>query len=446
MMMLLPFAFLLTMTCVVLFVGKRAYCFAQTALLGTLALTLYPLLNFIEPVWFAEKSMVFDNLALIASALCLFLTFCIFIYIGKMAAEFYALCLFSLLGMLVMFSAHNMMTLYLAIELMSLPLYALCAFQRTSTAGSEAAIKYFVTGAIASGFLLYGISLVYGAAHSFDFAMIAQAHSTMLLVGITFMLAGFAFKLGLVPFHMWAPDVYEGSPTVSLLFISSVPKLATIVLVIRLFYESFAASHSDWMQLMNILAVLSILVGNVVALRQDNIKRLFAYSSIAHMGYALLGLAVGTSFALSATLFYVISYLLMAVGGFAILALLNAQSFNDLSGLNARHPWLAFMMLLFVFSMAGVPPTIGFIAKLTILMTLVKTHEVAMAVYVVLMAVTSLYYYLRIIKVMYFEKPLGEHPEHFHRDTIMVLSMNGLGVLVLGILPAGLLALCAYCF
>lgn len=435
---MLPMIFLLSMTCLVLLLGlvtqRFVYMLAQLSLIGVFLLS--------SPSVAVSLSVIFTGF--------------MFVYARKelsrlqlAQSEFYALCLFSLLGMLVMLSADNWMTLYLAIELMSLPLYTLCAFQRKLASGSESAIKYFVTGAIASGFLLYGISLIYGATGSFDFSSIAVQPHFLLLVGMVFILAGFAFKLGLVPFHMWAPDVYEGAPTYSVLFLATIPKLATVALLARLFYFSFSDFHLEWMQLMNLLAVLSIFLGNVVALRQNNIKRLFAYSSIAHMGYAFLALSAGTSFGLSSAMFYIATYIITAIGGIAVLAVLNKQglefqTFNDLAGLNATHPWLAFMMLLFVFSMAGIPPTVGFVAKLGVLMALVKTHQVYMAVYLVLMAVVSVYYYLRIIKVMYFEKAEVEARyslASFPTDVVIAISLNGVAVFVLGIFPNGLLRL-----
>lgn len=438
MVMMLPMIVLLSMTCVVLVVGlfsqRFVYVLSQLTLITVLLLSL----------------------SSFAASLTMVLALFVFVYAKKELSrlqlahsEFYALCLFSLLGMLVMLSADNLMTLYLAIELMSLPLYTLCAFQRKLISGSEAAIKYFVTGAIASGFLLYGISLVYGASGSFDFAVIGTQPQFLLLVGMVFILAGFAFKVGLVPFHMWAPDVYEGAPTYSALFLATIPKLATVVLLARLFYMSFSGSHVEWMQLMNVLAVLSIFLGNVVALRQNNIKRLFAYSSIAHMGYAFLALSAGTGFGLSSAIFYIATYVITAVGSFGVLTVLNKQglefeTFDHLAGLNSTHPWLAFMMLLFVFSMAGIPPTVGFVAKLGVLMALVKTHQVYMAVYLVLMAVASVYYYLRIIKVMYFEKTGVEARYSLASlpvDAVIAISLNGVAVLVLGIVPSWLLGL-----
>lgn len=477
MMTILPAVFLLAMTCIVLMVSvfikdsvsnyRWTYYLTQLGLVGSFILVLKQIAMFANPVFVAHNSMVLDHLSGVSILFILFLSFFIFLYAKKdlvrlqlASGEFYSLGLFAILGMMVMVSAYNLMTMYLAIELMSLPFYALCAYKRKSTKGTEAAMKYFVMGAIASGLLLYGISLVYGVTHSFDFAGMAQAMQSapsdrliILLVGVVFILAGFAFKFGIVPFHMWVPDVYEGAPTIVVLFLSSVPKIAVFSLMVRLYYDAFNTVHPQWHDLMTLLAVLSILLGNIVALSQQNIKRMFAYSSIAHLGYMLLALATGTAFGLSAAMFYTVTYALVSVGAFGVLVLLNNKNFNvenfsDLAGLNSRHPWLAFILLLFIFSMAGMPPTVGFIAKLGIVMTLVKTHQIALAVFLVLMAVAGLYYYLRVVKTMYFEKPEKANitSTSLSADTAVAISINGILVLALGVFPAGLLTLCHYGF
>lgn len=476
-MTILPAVFLLAMTCVVLMVSvfvkqplsnyRWTYYLSQFSLVGTFVLMLKQSSIFSSTLLVAHQSLIIDHLSVISILFILFLSFFIFLYAKKDlmrlqlgSGEFYTLGLFSILGMIIMVSAYNLMTMYLAIELMSLPFYALCAYKRKSTKGTEAAIKYFVTGAIASGLLLYGISLVYGVTHSFDFAAMAQAMQSaphdrliILLVGIVFVLSGFAFKFGVVPFHMWVPDVYEGAPTIVILFLSSVPKIAVFSLMVRLFYVGFSSVHTEWHHLLTLLAVISIFLGNIVALAQQNIKRMFAYSSIAHMGYMLLALGTGTAFGLSAAMFYTVTYALVSVGAFGVLILLsnknfNVESFSDLAGLNSRHPWLAFILLLFVFSMAGMPPTVGFIAKLGIVMTLVKTHQIGLAVFLVLMAVAGLYYYLRVVKTMYFEKPEKNNitSTSLSADTTVAISINGILVLTFGIFPVGLLTLCHYGF
>ncbi len=372
--------------------------------------------------------------------------------------EFYVLGLLAILGMMIMVSAGSFLSLYLGLELLALSLYALVAFDGDSKPGSEAAMKYFVLGALASGMLLYGISMIYGATGVLDFAGVAkviasgQADQTVLTFGLVFVLIGIAFKFGAVPFHMWVPDVYQGAPVVVTAFLGSVPKIAAFAMAMRILAESMGGLGPEmgwqgWQGMLIILAVLSLALGNIVALVQDNIKRMLAYSTISHVGFIFLGLLAGGDKGYSAAMFYTIIYALTAVGGFGLLAILSrkgveAENLHDLKGLNKRSPWLAAMMLLIVFSMAGVPPTVGFFAKLFILDALVNADLLWLALVAVFFSVIGAFYYLRIIKVIYFDKPESEAPIAANADARLAISVNGLAMLYYGIFPASLLAVC----
>ncbi len=374
---------------------------------------------------------------------------------GMYRGEFYVLVLFALLGMMVMISAYNFLTLYLGLELLSLSLYALVALQRESAQATEAAMKYFVLGALASGMLLYGMSMLYGVAGSLEIGKVAAAiqqgsgNHTILTFGLVFVVAGLAFKLGVVPFHMWIPDVYQGAPTAVTLLIGSAPKLAAFGFVMRLLVEGLHGLHADWQGMLIILAVLSMAIGNLTAIAQTNLKRMLAYSTISHMGFLLLGILSGTLNGFSASMFYVVSYVLMSLGGFGMILLLSrkgfeAENLEDLKGLNQRSPWYAFLMLLVMFSMAGVPPTVGFYAKLSVLQAVIDSGMVSLAVVAVLFSLIGAFYYLRIVKLMYFDAPLDVTPITPQSDMRMLLSVNGLAVLALGILPQPLMSMCAY--
>ncbi len=372
--------------------------------------------------------------------------------------EFYILGLFSILGMLVSISAHHFLSLYLGIELMSLPIYAMVALYRDHSISSEAAIKYFVLGAIASGMLLYGLSMLYGATHSLDIGVVAQSirgldpsHLLILILGLVFIVVGIAFKIGTVPFHMWIPDVYQGAPTAVTLFIAVAPKLAAFAMAIRLLVEAMPSLTSQWQQLVIVMAVLSMLLGNIVAILQTSIKRMFAYSSIAHSGYMLLGFCAATPAGFSAALFYAMTYAIMSLGGFGLLTLLSKKgvevdNMDALRGLNARNPWLALMMLLLLFSMAGIPPTIGFFAKLSVLEALITAHLVWLACVALMVAVVGSYYYLRVVKVMYFDQPLTDSHLNISWDVYLGISVNGLVILILGLFPSLLISLCQMVF
>ena len=324
------------------------------------------------------------------------------------SGDFYVLGLFSTLGMMILVSSYSFLTIYLGVELLSLPLYAMTAIWRNHSNGSEAAMKYFVIGSVASAMLLYGISLLYGATASFDFVHIAdtisriQAHSNLLSFALVFILAGVGFKLAAAPFHMWAPDVYDGAPTAVTLFLSAAPKIAAVGMALRILTFAFHDLVPIWHDMVLIMAISSIIIGNVLAIVQKNIKRLLAYSTISHMGYALLGLLAATPQGYAATLFYVLIYALMSVAAFGLLVLLSRsgielEKVEDLNGLNKRSPWLALMMMIILFSMAGVPPTVGFFAKFLVLKALVDVHLVWVAVLGLIFAVIGSYYYLYII-------------------------------------------------
>ncbi|MBI2959048.1 MAG: NADH-quinone oxidoreductase subunit NuoN [Betaproteobacteria bacterium] len=382
---------------------------------------------------------------------------------GMYRGEFFVLVLFATLGMMVMISANHFLTLYLGLELMSLALYTLVALQRDSAAATEAAMKYFVLGALASGLLLYGMSMIYGATGSLEITAVAKAlegakvNKAVLVFGLVFVVSGIAFKLGVVPFHMWIPDVYHGAPTAVTLFIGSAPKLAGFAMAMRLLVNGLLALAVDWQQMLVILAVLSMAIGNLAAIAQSNIKRMLAYSTISHMGFMLLGLLSGVvnnnwlnaADAYSAAMFYAIVYVLMSLGAFGMVLLLSRSGFeseniNDFKGLNARSPWFAFIMMLLMFSLAGVPPTVGFFAKYAVLLAALGTGQVWLVVVAVMFALVGAFYYLRVVKVMYFDEPLQTAAIEPRLDAGVLLSANGLAVLLLGIMPGPLMQLCFY--
>src|SRR3990167_5171 len=334
---------------------------------------------------------------------------------GIPANEFYVLGLLATLGMMILVSSGNFISLFLGVELMSLPIYAMVALMRGKSRCIEAAMKYFIMGAVASGILLYGLSLFFGATHTLSILSVSQMisatpanHSLILYFGLTFVITGIAFKLGAAPFHVWVPDVYDGAPNSVTLLISTAPKLAAFGLVIR-FLSGFAPGlHVQWDHVLIVIALLSIAIGNVVAIVQTNIKRLLAYSSIAHIGYLFLGLACGTARGNAAAFFYMITYVLTSLGAFGIIALLSKSGFeanelSDFSGLSARQPWMALMMLLMMFSLAGIPPLVGFMSKVMILEALIKDHSIWLAVIAIIFSIIGVYYYIRVVKVMYFE-------------------------------------------
>ncbi|WP_310460157.1 NADH-quinone oxidoreductase subunit NuoN [Sphaerotilus sp.] len=379
--------------------------------------------------------------------------------------ELYSLSLFSLLGISIMVSGNNLLTLYLGLEVMSLSLYSLVALRRDHAQSTEAAMKYFVLGALASGFLLYGMSMMYGATGSLDLGKIFDAigkgevNRQVLVFGLVFIVSGLAFKLGAVPFHMWLPDVYQGAPTAATLLIAGAPKIAAFGMTIRLLVDGMLGLAVDWQQMFVVLAVCSLLVGNLAAIAQTNLKRMLAYSTIAQMGFLLLGLLAGVvngntlsaANAYSSAMFYIITYVVTTLGTFGLIMLMaragfEAEEIADLAGLHRRSPMLAAVMGIFMFSLAGVPPMVGFYAKLAVLQSLISTNDgmhLQLAIFAVVMSLIGAFYYLRIVKVMYFDEPTDTSPIVTPTGARTVLSLNGAAVLILGILPGGLMAMCA---
>jgi NADH-quinone oxidoreductase subunit N len=380
---------------------------------------------------------------------------------AMLTGEFFVLALFAMLGMMVMISANHFLVLYLGLELMSLCLYAMVALNRDSATSTEAAMKYFILGALSSGLLLYGMSMLYGATGLLEITAVAQAiasgqaNRVVLIFGLVFVVAGLAFKIGVVPFHMWIPDVYQGAPNAMTMFIGTASKIAAFGMAMRLLVNGLLDLAVDWQQMLVILSVLSMAVGNLAAIAQTNIKRMLAYSTIAHMGFMLLGLLAGVvqgnrlsaPDAYSAAMFYAIVYVLTSAAAFGMILLLSrsgfeAEELEDYRGLNQRSPWLAFLMLLAMFSLAGIPPTVGFYAKLSVIDVVIKTGQIWLAVVAVLFSLIGAFYYLRVVKLMYFDAPRETAPIESSLDARMLLSVNGLAVLVLGILPGPLMTLC----
>ncbi|WP_151634086.1 NADH-quinone oxidoreductase subunit NuoN [Noviherbaspirillum aerium] len=379
-----------------------------------------------------------------------------------LGGEFYVLALFALLGQMVMISGNNFLIIYLGVELMSLSTYALVALRRGNAVSTEAAMKYFILGALSSGFLLYGMSMLYGATGSLDLTEVAKAtasgsvNKTVLVFGLVFVVSGLAFKLGVVPFHMWVPDVYQGAPTAVTLLLGGAPKLAGFAICIRLLVEGLFPLAIDWQQMLTVLAVLSMAVGNITAIVQTNLKRMLAYSTIGQMGFMLLGMLAGVvngniasaANAYSSAMFYSVAYVLTTLGTFGLIMLLaragfEAESIDDFKGLNQRSPLFALVMLILMFSLTGIPPTVGFYAKLAVLQAVLSTGQVWLAVVSVLLSLIGAFYYLRVVKVMYFDEPVDNSKIVVPGDMRMTLTINGLAVLVLGILPGPLMALCA---
>ena len=381
--------------------------------------------------------------------------------------ELFTLSMLALLGIFIMISGNNFLVIYLGLELLTLSSYSLVALRRDNATATEAAMKYFVLGAMASGFLLYGLSMLYGATGSLDIGQVFKAVNSgqirhqVLVFGLVFVVAGLAFKLGVVPFHMWIPDVYQGAPTAVTLLIGGAPKLAAFAIAIRLLVDGLLPLAIDWQQMLAVLAIGSLLVGNLAAIAQTNLKRMLAYSTISQMGFVLLGLmsgvingnvdAAAVESAYSSAMFYVVSYVLTTLAAFGVILLLAREGFEseeitDLAGLNQRSPLYAGVMAVCLFSMAGIPPLVGFYAKLSVLQALVASGQglhIALAVFAVVMSLIGAFYYLRVVKVMYFDAPLTATSVSAPIDVRVVLTINGALVLVLGLLPGGLMALCA---
>ena len=473
----MPEVFLLAMACLVLVVDvylpqdKRnlTYVFAQFSLIITLVLLLANQTD--SRVLAFNDLFVQDAMADALKMFIIIISFGVFVYSREylqsrdiFKGEFYVLGLFSILGMMLMVSANNLLMLYLGLELLSLCLYALVAFSRDDGNASEAAMKYFVLGAIASGMLLYGMSILYGLSGSLQITEIAHAviatttgqgadnaQNIGMIFALVFIVVALAFKLGAVPFHMWMPDVYHGSPTAVTALIGTAPKLAGFAMIMRLMVEALGGLQADWQQMVIVLSVLSLAVGNIIAIAQSNIKRMLAYSTISHVGFILLGILAGTNEGYSSAMFYTITYAMMSLGGFGVIMLMARQGFEadnitDLAGLNQRSPWFAFIMMILMLSMAGVPPTVGFWAKLAVLTAVVDVDLVWMALIAVFFSIIGIFYYLRIIKIMYFDDAVETQPLVCGRDMQIALSTNGLAILALGLYPAALMSLCVAVF
>ncbi len=466
MLLALPEIFMLVMACVLLlmvaFLGEKGaskvYAVSQLTLIIT-ALLLYRSMTDPGGLTF-DGSYIKDAFSNVLKLAVCVTNIAVLLYSrtylaarGLFKGEYYVLAIFAILGMLILISAYHFLTLYLGLELMSLCLYAMVAMHRDSEVATEAAMKYFVLGAIASGMLLYGMSMIYGVTGSLQLATIASTiqsgglDNTVLSFGMVFLVIGIGFKLGAVPFHMWLPDVYHGAPTAVTLFIATAPKIAAFAMAIRILVDGLGDVHQYWQDMLVMLAVLSMIIGNVVAIAQTNIKRMLAYSTISHIGFILLGILSGSQQGYAGAMFYALVYTLMSLGGFGMIILLSRQGFEadnieDYKGLSERNPWYALMMLIILFSMAGIPPLVGFYAKLTILKSIVDINLISVAIVAVLMSVIGAFYYLRIIKVMYFDKPVEQIPLQAPIDMRVMISVNVLTMLVLGVFPDTLLTIC----
>jgi NADH-quinone oxidoreductase subunit N len=462
----LPEAILLGAACLILLLDaflpddKRhvSYWLTQLALAYAAWVTLST--SDFEPVFAVNALIVDDMLSDVLKFVSYFVVGLTLFYSrdyltarGLFRGETFVLALFALLGMMVMISANNFVTLYLGLELQALSLYAMVAMHRTSNDASEAAMKYFVLGALASGMLLYGMSMVYGATGSLDVIRVAQVvlagggNREILLFGLVFVVSGIAFKLGAAPYHMWIPDVYHGAPTPVTLLIGTAPKLAAFAFMLRLLGVALSGFAFDWQGMLIVLSLLSMILGNVIAIAQTNIKRMLAYSTIANMGYMLLGFLAANQTGFAAAMFYAISYVATTLASFGVVLLLSREGFeadhlDDYRGLNRRSPWWAFIMLLVMFSLAGIPPTIGFYAKFSVLDAAINAGFTWLAVVAVMASLVGAFYYLRIVKLMYFDDAVDTTPILARADSRVLLSLNGLTLLLFGILPQQLMDRC----
>jgi len=411
-----------------------------------------------------NDSFIRDSMGDVLKLFSLFILGLVYIYakfclrqFRMFRADFYTLSLFALLGVMLLISANSLVMVYLGLELISLSSYALVAFDRESKLGSEAAMKYFVLGSMASGMLLYGMSMIYGATGSLDLQQVAAAvgdlsgDNYLLIFGLVFLVVGLAFKLGVVPFHMWIPDVYQGAPVATTLFIASVPKMAAFAMAFRLLQTGLGELHTDWSQMISILAALSIVLGNLAAIAQTNIKRMLAYSTISHMGFVLMGLLPGTAYGFGAGMFYVIAYSMMSAAAFGMVILLSArgveaEKIDDFKGLNQRNSWYAAVMAMVMFSMAGVPVFVGFFAKWLVIKAALDTGLIWLAILAVIFSVVGAFYYLRIVKLMYFDEPVTESEIDAPVDFRAAISLNGIMMIGLGIFSSSLIAVCMASF
>lgn len=453
MLPVLPEIWVLAMACVILVVDLYAkphrmiaYWLCQATLIGAALLTMARVS--MAPELTFSNMFVHDHLSDLLKLAFYLIIFFVFTYSreyirerGMYRGEYFVLGLFALVGMMILASASHLLTLYLGLELLALSLYAMVAFQRDSSQATEAAMKYFVLGAVSSGMLLYGMSILYGMTGSLEIALVkdAVAHAgsenVVLIFSLVFVIVAIAFKIGAVPFHMWVPDVYHGAPTSVTLYIGTAPKIAGFALVMRLLVGGLEDLAVSWRDMLIILSVLSMALGNIVAIAQSNIKRMLAYSSISHMGFFLLGIVNATPNGYSSALFYVMVYAVMSAGTFGMIILLSragfeAEQLNDFRGLNQRSPWYAFVMLLLMFSMAGVPPTVGFYAKLLVIQSVIEIGLIWLAVAAVLLAVIGAYYYLRVVRLMYFEDAEDLAPIVASTDMRVLIGVNGLALLL----------------
>ena len=471
----LPEMVVLGMTCLVLvvdlFLPQEKRGFTLLLSLATLVLAIFAVIA-VAPAGSGSissfgDSFVLDQLAVVLKIATCAVTILVFVYSRDYLidremyrGEYYVLGLFATLGMMIMISAHSFLLVYLGLELLSLSLYAMIAFDRNSLAASESAMKYFVLGAMASGLLLYGTSIFYGITGTLDLNQVSAAieqqielNPVALAFALTFIVVGLSFKLGAVPFHMWLPDIYQGSPTSVTLFIGTAPKIAGFAMAIRLLVDGLSGLMLDWSQMLMALAIASLALGNVVAVAQTNFKRLLAYSTISHVGFILLGIISGTANGFASAMFYTITYAITASVAFGVLIMLNrkgfeAENISDLSGLNDGNPWYAALLAIAMFSMAGVPPTVGFYAKLSVLQAVIQIDLVWLAVVAVLFSVIGLFYYLRVVKVMYFDPPADQQMTTIKDslDVKVILSANSLSLILLGMFPSLLMAWCLLAF
>ena len=470
MMFAVPELALLALACLVLVCDvfstnedkPLTYWLAQASLVVVIVLVIY--CNPDERIAVFNQHFILDPLSTVlkvtvcaASVVVFLFSYHYFKARGQLQGEYFVIGLFAVLGMLVMISAYSMLTVYLGLELMSLSLYAMVAMNRESGTASEAAMKYFVLGALASGLLLYGISILYGLSGTLvlpELAGYISSHAgsrIALTFGLVFVVVGIAFKLGAVPFHTWLPDVYEGSPTAVTLFLASAPKVAAFAMAVRLLIDGLQPLHVDWQGMLIILSVLSMAAGNIIAISQTNIKRMLAYSAIAHAGFLILGilpgLETGAGATYAAALFYVISYVIMSLGAFGFIILSGsadheADQLTDFKGFAEFNPWFAFVMLLFMFSLAGVPPFLGFWAKWFVIKEVIAIGHIWLAILAVIFSVIGAYYYLRIVKLMYFDQPDTMPAIGAGMQVRLMISFNGLALLILGFVPGELIRIC----
>ncbi len=468
----IPEMAMLSMICIILlidlFVSDRTrfitYLLTQATLVGLIIFTVMNMAG-VEKVTTFNNSFVRDAMGDILKISIYFIGILIFVYSkdylkarNLYKGEYFTLSLIGILGMMIMVSSYSFLSLYLGLEVLALSMYALVAFNRESAKCTEAAIKYFVLGAIASGMLLYGISMIFGVTGELEFNKVftyvqASGGSLTLSFGLVFIVIGIGFKLGAVPFHMWVPDVYEGAPTSVTMYLGSIPKIAAFAMIMRILSDGMQPLFANWQELLIILAILSMAIGNIFAIAQTNLKRMLAYSTIAHVGFILVGILTAQPQGYSAAMFYTMVYAFTAVAAFGMILVLSrsgfeAENLEDFKGLNERNPWFAFIVLIIMFSLAGVPPTVGFFAKLLVLQAAVEFHFTWLAIVAVFFAIIGVFYYIRIVKLMYFDRVEDDKAAKIEvgGDTKLVISLNGLAILALGFYPFVIIELCRSAF